>query len=289
MKKSVVIGAVIIVVLIILGASSLFIVEQGEFKVVLRFGELVRVEQEPGLKFKTPFIEQVLSYPRRQLVYDSQPTAIYTLDQKPIIVDNYTVWRITEANKFISTARTLERGQQLIDAAVYSTLRQKLSATAYGQIISENTARGDLNEDITQEVHTQLVQYGIQIVDVRIKRTDLPEENKDSVYKRMIADRQAIAQQYLSEGDEESRKITSNSDRQAIELVAAAEAQSKAIIAEGEEEAARIYNESYGKDPGFYELYRTLQSYETSLNGDPVIMMPIESPYARILLGEGTR
>lgn len=287
MKRGIVIGVVILVMLVALAATSLFIVEQGEFKVVLQFGEAVRTEQEPGLKFKVPFIEKVISYPKRQMVYDSTPTQILTLDKKPIIVDNYTVWRITDPDKFIGTARTLERAQQLIENAVYNTVRRKLSATEYGQIISEETARGDLNVEITNEVHASLSDnYGIEVIDVRIKRTDLPEENKESVYNRMISDRQSIAAQYLSEGDEESRKITSNADRQAIELVAEAEAQAKKIIAEGEEEAARIYNEAYGKDPKFYELYRTLLSYEKSLNGEPVIMIPIDSPYARILLGD---
>jgi membrane protease subunit HflC len=128
--------------------------------------------------------------------------------------------------------------------------------------------------------------YGIKIVDVRIRRTDLPEANKESVYNRMISDRQSIAARYLSEGDEESRKITSSADREAKVLVAQAEAEAKRIIAEGEQEAARIYNEAYGKDPEFYQFYRTLQSYVTTLQGEPVIMLPIDSPYARILLGQ---
>ena len=287
MKKNVIIGAVIAVVLVILAFGSMFIVEQGEFKVVLRFGEAIRTEPDPGLKFKVPFIDNVVSYPKRQIVYDSQPAQIITLDQKPIVVDNYTIWRIDNPNQFIRSARSMSNAEAYIEAAVYGTLRQRLSAIEYGQIISENTARGDLNEVITDEVHDKLItKYGINVLDVRIKRTDLPEENKASVFNRMISDRQSIAARYLSEGDEESRKITSNSDRQAIELVAEAEATAKKIIAEGEQEAARIYNQAYGKDPNFYDLYRTLQSYKTTLAGEPIIMMPIESPYAKILLGQ---
>nr|WP_229263929.1 hypothetical protein [Cohnella cholangitidis] len=128
--------------------------------------------------------------------------------------------------------------------------------------------------------------YGIEIIDVRIKRTDLPEGNKQSVYNRMISDRQSIAARYLSEGDEESRKITSKADRTATELLAQAEADAKKIVAQGEQEAAKIYNEAYGKDPEFYNFYRTLQSYVKTLENEPVIMLPIDSPYARILLGK---
>ena len=287
MSKKVVISAVIVVVLLILGASSLFVVEQGEFKVVLRFGEAVRTAESPGLQFKVPFIENVTSYPKRQMVYDSQSTPILTLDQKPIVVDNYTVWRIVNPKLFIRTARTVENAQLLIENAVYSTVRRKLSEIEYGQIISESTTRGNLNQDITTDVAGLMLEnYGIQVSDIRIKRTDLPEENKASVYNRMISDRQAIATRYLSEGDEESRKITSNADRQAIELLAEAEANAKKIVAEGEQEAARTYNTAYGKDAAFYNLYRTLNSYLTSFQNEPVIMMPIDSPYARILLGQ---
>ncbi len=287
MSKNIIISAVIVVVLLILAAGSLFIVEQGEFKVVLKFGEAVRTEETPGLKLKIPFIEKVTSYPKRAMVYDSKSTPILTLDKKPIQVDNYTIWQIVEPKLFIKTARTVENAQLLIENAVYSTVRRKLSSIEYGQIISESTERGNLNQDITLDVAGLMLEnYGIQVSDIRIKRTDLPEENKASVFNRMISDRQAIVASYLSEGDEESRKITSNADRQAVELLAEAEANAKKIVAEGEQEAAKTYNTAYGKDPKFYNLYRTLDSYVTSFQNEPVIMMPIDSPYARILLGQ---
>lgn len=268
--------------------TSIFIVREGEYKVVLQFGEVVNIHGEPGMNFKIPFVQNVTSLPKFQMIHDSNPTTILTKDKKPIIVDNYAVWRITEPQKFLRSVQSIKAGEERIDAAVYSTLRRKLSDTNYTEIISENTARGNLNEQITQEVYDLLVRdnYGIEIVDVRIKRTDLPEENKQSVYNRMVSDRHAIAARYLSEGDEESRKITSKADREANELMAQAEADAKMIIAEGEQEAAQIYNSAYGKDPEFYQLYRTLESYQISFKGEPVIMMPINSPYAKILLGQ---
>jgi membrane protease subunit HflC len=220
------------------------------------------------------------------MVYDSTPSEILTKDQKPIRVDNYTVWRISDPNQFLRNVRELTVATERIENAVYSTVRRKLSQIEYGEIISENTARGNLNAEITNEVSATLGQLGIQIVDVRIKRTDLPDVNKQSVYNRMISDRKAMAQRYLSEGEEEKLKITSNADREAIELLAKAEADAKKIIAEGEQEAAKIYNEAYGKDPEFYNLYRTLQSYVKTFEGKPVIMLPIDSPYTKILLGE---
>ncbi|WP_268747753.1 protease modulator HflC [Cohnella kolymensis] len=208
--------------------------------------------------------------------------------KKPIIVDNFTVWRIDNPQNFLKTAKTVGVGIQRIDEAVYNTVRRKLSEINYDAIISENTARGNINDDITKDVAAVLKRdnYGIAVIDVRIKRTDLPEGNKQSVYNRMISDRQSIAAQYLSEGDEESRKITSKADRTATELLAQAQADAKKIVAQGEQEAAQIYNEAYGKDPEFYSFYRTLESYVTTLQNEPVILMPIDSPYTRILLGK---
>lgn len=278
----------IIIVGVILAASSLFIVKEGEYKIIVRFGEAMDAKKEPGLYFKLPFIENVETLPKYQMTYENVPTQIMTKDKKIIFVDNYTVWRINNPEKFYRTNYTVSAGSRRIDEAVYNAVRRKLSEVNYDEIISENTARGDLNEEITADVAQALErdEYGIEIVDVRIKRTDLPESNKESVYNRMISDRESIAARYLSEGDEESRKITSKADRTAMELLAQAEADAKKIVAEGEQEAARIYNEAYGKDPQFYNLYRTLESYVVTLGNEPVIMIPIDSPYASILLGQ---
>ncbi|WP_042201589.1 protease modulator HflC [Paenibacillus camerounensis] len=288
MKKNQIITLISAVILVILLAGSMYVVKEGEYKVVLRFGEAMRAVEEPGLKLKIPFIENVSALPKYQMTYESSPTSILTKDQKPIVVDNYTVWRITNASQFLRTVQSVGGGIQRIDEAVYNSVRRKLSEVNYENIISEDTGRGNINDEITKDVISALTRdnYGIEVIDVRIKRTDLPEENKQSVYNRMISDRQSIAARYLSEGDEESKKITSKADRTSTELIAQAEADSKKIIAEGEGEAARIYNQAYGKSPEFYSFYRTLQSYVTTLQNEPVIMIPIDSPYAKILLGQ---
>lgn len=287
MNKKSALAIAIVVIAVILGAGSLFITHEGEYKIVKRFGEVVRWTSEPGLSLKIPFIEEVSTLPKYQMTHDSTPTQILTKDKKPIIVDNYTVWRIKDPREFIRTVNSIGGGVQRIEEAVYNAVRRKTSEINYDNIISENTARGNINDEITLDVQNALKRdnYGIEVIDVRIKRTDLPEANKQSVYNRMISDRQSMAALYLSEGDEESRKITSKADRTATELIAQAEADAKKIIAEGEREAAKIYNEAYGKDPAFYNLYRTLESYVTTMQNEPVIMLPIDSPYARILLG----
>lgn len=207
----------------------MYIVKEGEYKVVLKFGEAVRVAETPGLKLKIPFIESVSPLPKYQMTYESNPTSILTKDKKPIIVDNYTVWRITKPEQFLKTAQTVSAGVQRIDEAVYNSVRRKLSEVNYDNIISEQTERGNINDEITRDVAEALKRddYGVEVIDVRIKRTDLPEGNKQSVYNRMISDRQSIAARYLSEGDEESRKITSKADRTASELMSQAQADSK--------------------------------------------------------------
>jgi len=140
------IGVVLIAVLLL---SSVFIVREGQYKVVLMFGEAVKIYKEPGLKFRIPFLQDVQTLPKYQMTYDSSPTQILTKDKKPIMVDNYTVWRISDPQKFLQTAQTVAAGEKRIDEAVYNTVRRKLSEIDYGSIISENTARGNINDQIT--------------------------------------------------------------------------------------------------------------------------------------------
>lgn len=272
---------------LIIVSNALFIVPETEYAVVLQFGEAVRIHAEPGVHVKIPLIETIQRLPKRQKMYINNATTILTRDKKPIIVDNYTIWRIVKPQDFLKSLRTVEVAENRIGDTVYNAVRRKLSEREYGSIISEKTERGDLNNEITKEVSDVVLRqgFGIEIIDVRIKRTDLPEENKESVFKRMVSDRQSIAARYLSEGDEESRKITSSADRAASELLAQAQSDAKKIIAEGEKEAAVIYNQAYGKDPSFYTLYRTLESYATTLQNEPVILLPIDSPYAAYLRG----
>jgi len=269
----------------ILATNSLYIVGEGEYKVIRQLGAVVRVVDTAGLNIKAPFIQSTQSLPKYKMVYDSLPTEILTADKKPLRVDSYAVWRIKDPVAFIRTVQNIPNAEKRIEATMYSVVRNKFSNVTYSQIVSEQ--RGDLNAEVTQAVEEFLDRdnYGIDIVDVRLKRTDLPQQNMQSVFNRMQSERSKIAQQYLSEGDEMARTIRAETDRQVKEIMAEAYATAKAIEAEGEQEAARIFNEAYSRDPSFYELYRTLESYKTTLNNQPVIVLPINSPYARLLMG----
>jgi membrane protease subunit HflC len=281
-KKYVSVGIVLLSTLfvLILLFSNLFIVREGEIRVVRQFGEVIRIVDNPGLNYKIPFIQSVETLPKYQMIYDSQPTEVNTKDKKKLIVDNYVIWKIVKPRDMIENARSIIGVETKLAEAVSSIVRAELGQLNYDEIISdEGSSRGNFNEIVTKKVDEVLKRdrYGIEVIDVRVKRTDLPESNEQSVYNRMISERQSKAQEYLSQGE---------ADKEVTIMLAEAEAKAKTIEAEGEKEAARIYNEAYSKDPEFYIFYRTLESYKQTLNGKPVIVLPIDSPYAKLLLGE---
>lgn len=278
---------IILIALLIL--SNLFIVQEGELRVVRQFGEVVRVVEEPGLSYKIPFIQSVETLPKFQMVYDSLPTEVNTKDKKKLMVDNYVIWMIDKPTLMIENARSVIGVETKLSEAVSSVVRAELGKLNYDEIISsENSSRGSFNENVTELVDSVLKRdnYGVKIIDVRVKRTDLPETNEQSVYNRMISERRSTAQQYLSEGEAESTRIKAETDKEVTIMLAESEAKAKQIEAEGEAEAARIYNEAYGRNSDFYTFYRTLESYKSTLNGRPVIVLPIDSPYAKFLMGE---
>lgn len=278
----------IILAILILLVTNLFIVKEGEYRVIRQFGEVVRIEKSPGLSYKIPFIQSVSTLPKYQMTYDVQEAEINTKDKKRMIIDNYAIWRIADPKKMIANARTVEKAESRMEEFIYSVVRAELGQLNYDQIINdEKSSRGSLNDRITEKVNELLTQdhYGIVLVDVRMKRTDLPAENEQSVYTRMISERESKAQEYLSMGDAEKNRIVADTDREVKEMLAKAQADAEVIRAEGEGEAAKIYNQSFSKDANFYELYRTLESYKKTINEKSVIVLPSNSPYARLLMG----
>lgn len=289
-RKYIRVGIVLtsVILLILLVVSNLFIVREGEIRVVRQFGEVVRTIDTPGLNYKIPFIQSVETLPKYQLIYDSPTTEVNTKDKKKLMVDNYVIWKISNPSLMIENARSVIGVETKLAEAVSSVIRAELGQLNYDEIISsENSNRGSFNERVTELVDSVLKRdnYGVDVIDVRVKRTDLPATNEQSVYNRMITDRKSTAQEYLSQGDAEATKIRAETDKEVTIMLAEAEAQAKQIEAEGESEAARIYNEAYSADPNFYIFYRTLESYKTTLNNKPVIILPIDSPYAQLLMG----
>ncbi|SES07737.1 membrane protease subunit HflC [Gracilibacillus ureilyticus] len=289
-KRYVKIGLSLLLLLIIaiVAVSSMFVVKEGEYKVVRQFGEVVRIESEPGLNFRIPLFQSITTLPNKKLVYDVNEREINTLDKKRMIIDNYAIWEITDPALMIANARTEIGAEARMGEFIFSVIRSELGAMNYEEIINdEGSTRGDLNQRITERVNELLVRdnYGIQVDDVRIKRTDLPEENEQSIYNRMISERESQAQRYLSQGEAEKKRIIAQADREVTEMLSKANAEAEQIRAEGELEAAEMYNSSFSRDPDFYQLYRTLESYKQTIDGETTIIIPQGSPYADILLG----
>ncbi|MGM7703172.1 protease modulator HflC [Pseudalkalibacillus sp. Hm43] len=286
-KKPIIFGVIILLLLSFI-ISNLFIVKENEYRAVRQFGEVVKIIDEPGLNYKLPFIQTVSTLPKYQMMYDVSKAEINTKDKKRMIIDNYAVWRIEDPKKMITNLRTTENAEAKMAEFIFSIVRSELGKLDYDEIINdENSSRGSLNERVTEKVNNLLErdQFGIIVKDVRMKRTDLPDENEESVFTRMISERETKAQQYLSQGDAEKNRIIANTDKEVKQLLAKAEADAEKIRAEGEKDAALIYNESFSKDAGFYSLYRTLNSYKKTIDDETVIILPKDSPYARLLMG----
>ncbi|MFJ7829106.1 protease modulator HflC [Peribacillus sp. NPDC097284] len=278
---------IIFIILMLIIFTNVYIVKEGEYKVVRQFGEVVRIDKTPGLKAKVPFVQSVVTLPKYQMSSDVSEAEINTRDKKRMLIDNYAVWRIEDPKKLITNARTLENAETRMEEFIYSAVRSELGQLNYDEIINEKSSRGSLNDRITDKVNELLVKdnYGISLTDVRIKRTDLPAENEESVYKRMISERESKAQEYLSKGDAKKNRTIANTDRKVKEMLSSAEADAEVIRAEGEGESAKIYNKSFSKDPEFYKLYRTLESYKKTVGNQTVIILPSDSPYASLLMG----
>ncbi|WP_186578406.1 protease modulator HflC [Aquibacillus kalidii] len=280
-----ILGFIVLVFLII---SSMFVVKEGEYKVVRQFGEVIRYEKDPGLKFRVPILHSVTTLPNKKIVYDVTEKEINTLDKKRMIIDNYAVWEITDPAAMIANARTEINAESRMGEFIFSVIRSELGAMNYDEIINEEgSTRGDLNSRVTKRVNDLLSRdnYGIQVDDVRIKRTDLPDENEQSVFQRMISERESKAQEYLSQGEAEKNRIIAQTDRDVKEMLSKANAEAEEIRAQGETEAAKIYNNSFKQDEDFYQLYRTLESYKKTIDGETTIILPQGSPYTDLLLG----
>lgn len=285
-KLIVILTAVFAVAVILL--SNLFIVKENEYRVVRQFGEITRIIKEPGINMKVPFIQSVSALPKNQMTYNVSEAEINTKDKKRIIIDNYAVWHITDPAKMIANARNIVNAEARMEEFIYSVVRNEMGRLNYVDVVNdEDSSRGSLNDEVTARVNEFLDEgnFGIEVIDVRMKRIDLPEENEQSIYTRMISERQSTAQSYLSEGDAEKRKIEAETDREVQEMLATAKKEAAVITAQGEAAAAKIYNNAFSKDPEFYSLYRTLQSYTKIVDDETMIILPADSPYAKILTG----
>jgi membrane protease subunit HflC len=271
----------IIIAVLILANLTLFTVDETKQAIVLQFGKPVRAIKESGLNWKLPFIQNVRYFEDRLLIYDSAPTEIITKDKKTLIVDNYARWRIINPLTFLQTVRDINGAQTRLDDIVYSELRVDLGLFNMSEIVSEK--RESIMERVTKICNEKANTYGIEIVDVRIKRVDLPPENEKYIFERMKAERERIAKQYRAEGEEESAKIIAETEKEKTVILAEAYKTAQILKGEGDAEAAKIYTESFNQDAEFYKFFRTLEAYKNTFKDKTTLLFSSESEFLKYL------
>jgi len=277
MNKNVIVLIVIVGIIAAALATSLFTVDETEQAIVTQLGKFVRDVNEPGLHFKIPLIQKVRRFEARVLEYDAEAKPIITQDKKHLDIDNYARWKIIDPLKFYQTVENESGAQSRLDDIVFSELREELARHTLTEIVSVN--RQQIMDKVAEQCAQKAADYGIQVIDVRIKRADLPEEVRHSVFDRMKAERQRIAKKYRSEGEEESVKIKAQTDKDKTILLADSYMQAEKTKGEGDAEALKIYAQAYEKDPEFYSFVRTLEAYGNSLGKGTTIVLPFDSEF----------
>ena len=281
MNKKLTIGAVL-VILILLGMKvALFTVDETEQVIITQLGKYVKSVKEPGLYFKLPLIQVVHRFEKRVLEYDASAAKIITKDKKHLMLDNYARWRIIDPLKLYETVRNVFGAQQRLDDIVFSEIREELARHTLTEVVS--IRREEIMDKVGKECDDKAREYGIQVIDVRIKRADLPDEVTHSVYARMKAERERIAKKYRSEGEEEAVKIRARTDKERTILLAESYKEAEKLRGEGDAEAIKIYAQAFKKDPEFYSFLRTLEAYKKSLTKDATVVLSGDSEFFQYL------
>ncbi|NDV23925.1 protease modulator HflC [Desulfovibrio sp. JC022] len=282
LKKSSAPLAILIIVAVLGIAQSAYIVKQTEKAIVLQLGKPKSGPMGPGLHFKLPFVQNVIYFDSRLLEYDARPAEILTKDKKNMVVDNYSKWRIADPLLFYRTVRSIPRAQARLDDIIYAELRVALGRYTLIEIISSD--RTSIMEEVSHTSNSLLKPYGIEVLDVRIKRTDLPPENARAIYGRMRAERERMAKQYRSQGSEAAARITAQADKERTILFADANLKSDILRGEGDAIATKTYAESFGKDPRFYEFQKSLEAYEKGFRaGKTKLILSQDNPFLKYM------
>ena len=283
MKKIALIVLAVVVVLFLW--FSLYTIDETEQAIILEFGKpMGETISSPGLHFKLPW-RSVIKFENRILEYDVEPQAIITKDKKKLEVDNYARWRIANPLLFYRSVRTLNGALSRIDPIVYSELRVELGKHVLSDIVDSNRVK--IMETVSNETQIKLADYGIDIIDVRIKRADLSKENERAVFDRMRAERLRIAKQYRSEGEEKALEIRAETDKKKTIILANAYKESQILRGEGDAKAVEIYAKAFKSDPKFYKFIRTLEAYEKVVDKKSTLILSTDSDLFKLLKGTG--
>ncbi len=271
---------VVFLAAIVVGQSA-FVVQQWEQGLILEFGKPVRIIQEPGLYFKTPFIQDLTLFEKRILAAEARPAEYITLDKKRLTVDTVSRWRISQPLLFYQTVRNYAGAIARLNDITFARLRQEIGNHNFKEFIREERER--IMNQVTDGVEEQARRFGIDVIDVRIRRVDLPEEVQNSVFARMKAERERIAKRYRAEGDEQAREIRARADKDKEIILAEAYGKAQSLKGEGEAESAKIYAEAYNKDVDFFRFVRTMESYKTIFQENTTLLLKPDSSLLRFL------
>ena len=284
-KVGILIGVAAAVVAV---GASVTVTQQNEYKLIRQFGKVDRVISSSGISFKIPFIESTQSLPKETLLYDLAASDVITKDKKTMISDSYVLWKISNPLKFAQTLNSsVESGESRINTAVYNATKNAISSMSQDQVITSRD--GELSDMVTEAIGTNMDQYGIELLKFETKQLDLPDDNKEAVYERMISERDNIAATYKAEGNSEAKVIRNKTDKEVAIQISDAKKQAEILEAEGEQEYMKILAQAYGEEDRseFYSFVRSLDALKTSMKGeDKTVILSADSPIAQIFEGK---
>ena len=284
-KVGILIGVAAVVVAV---GASVTVTQQNEYKLIRQFGKVDRVISSSGISFKIPFIESTQSLPKETLLYDLAASDVITKDKKTMISDSYVLWKISDPLKFAQTLNSsVESGESRINTAVYNATKNAISSMSQDQVITSRD--GELSDMVMEAIGTNMDQYGIELLKFETKQLDLPDDNKEAVYERMISERDNIAATYKAEGNSEAKVIRNKTAKEVAIQISDAKKQAEILEAEGEQEYMKILAQAYGEEDRseFYSFVRSLDALKTSMKGeDKTVILSADSPIAQIFEGK---
>ena len=284
-KIGILIGVSAVVVAV---GASVTVTQQNEYKLIRQFGKVDRVISSSGISFKIPFIESTQSLPKETLLYDLAASDVITKDKKTMISDSYVLWKISDPLKFAQTLNSsVESGESRINTAVYNATKNAISSMSQDQVITSRD--GELSDMVMEAIGTNMDQYGIELLKFETKQLDLPDDNKEAVYERMISERDNIAATYKAEGNSEAKVIRNKTDKEVAIQISDAKKQAEILEAEGVQEYMKILAQAYGEEDRseFYSFVRSLDALKTSMKGeDKTVILSADSPIAQIFEGK---
>ena len=279
-KIGILIGVSAVVVAV---GASVTVTQQNEYKLIRQFGKVDRVISSSGISFKIPFIESTQSLPKETLLYDLAASDVITKDKKTMISDSYVLWKISDPLKFAQTLNSsVESGESRINTAVYNATKNAISSMSQDQVITSRD--GELSDMVMEAIGTNMDQYGIELLKFETKQLDLPDDNKEAVYERMISERDNIAATYKAEGNSEAKVIRNKTDKEVAIQISDAKKQAEILEAEGEQEYMKILAQAYGEEDRseFYSFVRSLDALKTSMKGEDKTVI-LSAAYPNIL------